>query len=316
MPIKNIVKLGRSDKIYLYEPANPCWRCVLNTRDLEYFAKLVEIKNFSAVADHFGVSQPTVSLALKRLETSYGIELLHRDQSHNTLTVTPAGRQFARHVRVILGELQQADSELAGMQTETVRLGLPPIIGNFYLPTVIPRLVEENLMTHLQTVEAGSAELLHQLRSGEVDMALLGSAGPLADDDLRVHEISATPFAIITSPKRELSLPLDVHALANTPFIAMTEGFVHDQVFTAMRTKANINPPIAFRTSDFQLLKQMVAQDVGVALLATLALRPEDGLRVIPLLGSGQPRFSIAVVTRKQQLLSPIMRKLQQTLEG
>mgnify|MGYP004477676537 FL=1 len=288
----------------------------MNTRDLEYFAKLVEIKNFSAVADHFGVSQPTVSLALKRLETAYGIELLHRDQSHNTLTVTPAGRQLIRHVRVILDELKQASSELAAQQIETVRLGLPPIIGNFYLPTVVPRLVEENLMTHLQTVEAGSAELLHQLRSGELDMALLGSAGPLDASDLRVHELSATPFAIITSPQHELSLPLDIATLADTPFVALTEGFVHDQVFTALRTQAGINPPIAFRTSDFQLLKQMVAQDVGVALLATLAVRPEDKLRVIPLIAADQPRFSIAVVTRKQQLLSPIMRKLQQALEG
>lgn len=288
----------------------------MNTRDLDYFAKLVEIKNFSAVAAAFHVSQPTVSLALKRLETQYGIKLVHRDQSHNTLTVTPAGKQLARHARVILGELDQAASELAAMQTETVRLGLPPIIGNYYLPTVVPRLVDENLMPHLQTVEAGSAELLHQLRSGELDMALLGSAGPLTASDLNVVELTSTPFSLIASPNRTLPMPrpLDFATLADVPFIALTAGFVHDQVFSTLRTAAAINPPIAFRTSDVQLLKQMVQQDVGVALLATLAVRPEDKLQVIPLDAPDQPQFTIAVVTRKQQLLSPIMRKLQQTL--
>jgi Transcriptional regulator len=50
----------------------------MNTRDLEYFVKLVEIKNFSQVAAHFSVTQPTITMALKRLEDQFTIQLIQR----------------------------------------------------------------------------------------------------------------------------------------------------------------------------------------------------------------------------------------------
>ncbi|WDF82511.1 LysR substrate-binding domain-containing protein [Lacticaseibacillus pabuli] len=288
----------------------------MNTRDLDYFAKLVEIKNFSAVADYFHVTQPTVSLAVKRLETNYGIQLVVRDQSHNTLTVTPAGEQLAIHARVILSELQQASQELSAMQAPTITLGLPPMIGNYYFPQLIPRLMTENIMQHLATVEAGSSALLDRLRNGELDMALLGSAGRLNEPDLESDEIGSTPFCLIASKQRHLSSTGEVSFadLASVPFVTLTEGYVHDQVFNKVSAAAGFHPQIAFRTGDVSLLKKMVRQNVGVAMLAELAVQPDDDFQVFHLTDVDLPRFSIAVAYRKQQLLSPMMQQLKAEL--
>jgi len=291
----------------------------LNSRDLDYFVKLVEIKNFSAVADYFHVTQPTVSLAIKRLETSYGIQLVIRDQSHNTLTVTPAGRQLAIHARVILGELQQASQELAAMQAPNITLGLPPIIGNYYFPQLIPHLMAQNIMAHLAPVEAGSSALLARLRSGELDMALLGSAGRLNEPDLESEEIGSTPFCIIAAKKRQLGQDGQINFtdLVDIPFVTLTEGYVHDQVFNKASAAAGFHPQIALRTGDVSLLKKMVRQNVGVAMLAGLAVQPDDDLQMLQLTASDLPRFSIAVAYRKQQLLSPMMKQLKnELLEG
>ncbi|WP_082383893.1 LysR family transcriptional regulator [Lacticaseibacillus thailandensis] len=92
------------------------------------------------------MSQPTVSLSLKRLEEEYGVELIHRDRSHNTLSVTKAGAQLATHALSILSELTQTQKDLEALQETTVRLGLPPIIGNYYFPQFIPTLVQTGTM--------------------------------------------------------------------------------------------------------------------------------------------------------------------------
>lgn len=290
----------------------------MNTRDLEYFTKLCELKNFSVVADYFKVSQPTVSTALKRLETVYGIELIHRDQSHNTLTVTGAGEQLNVHAQIILQELDQTASDIAALQQETIKLGLPPIIGNYYFPSVVNRLLRHNLVQHLKTVEAGSSALLDRLRAGEVDMALLGSVGKLTAPDLEVTELASTPFTIIASPKRQLGQDGKVAfaELAEEPFVALTEGYVHSQVFQQLTQKSNIKPRVVFRTSDVELSKKMVKQDVGIGLLVGVAVTPDDGLQTLQLTDTDQPHFSIAVVNRKNQVLSPLQRQLTEILAG
>lgn len=67
----------------------------MNTKDLAYFDRLIKLKNFSQVALEFGVTQPTITTAIKRLETDFGSKLVLRDRVHNTLTVTASGQQLA-----------------------------------------------------------------------------------------------------------------------------------------------------------------------------------------------------------------------------
>ena len=69
--------------------------------DFEYFNQLILQKSFSKVAEYFHVSQPTISSAIKRLETELNTTLVIRDRSHNELIVTPSGEQFANHVATI-----------------------------------------------------------------------------------------------------------------------------------------------------------------------------------------------------------------------
>lgn len=77
----------------------------MKIKDLEYFIELVKNKNFSAVADHFNVSQPTITMAINRLEDEYGTRFFIRDHVHHQIKVTRVGEQYAQHVKVILNEL-------------------------------------------------------------------------------------------------------------------------------------------------------------------------------------------------------------------
>ena len=63
----------------------------MNTRDLEYFHKLAELTSFTMVAEFFGVSQPTITYAVKRLEEAYHCDLVIKDRSHRSVTLTAEG---------------------------------------------------------------------------------------------------------------------------------------------------------------------------------------------------------------------------------
>ncbi|EOH84418.1 hypothetical protein UAS_02257 [Enterococcus asini ATCC 700915] len=67
----------------------------MNIKDLEYYQRLVYEKSFSKVADFYQVSQPTITYAIKRLETELNVTLLERDRSHKNISLTPAGQQFS-----------------------------------------------------------------------------------------------------------------------------------------------------------------------------------------------------------------------------
>lgn len=90
----------------------------MNIKELRYYHDLVIQKNFSKVATHFGVAQPTITMAIQRLERELGAPLFIRSQSHHDLTVTASGLQFDQHVQTILRELGRSPRAFPG-QTGT-----------------------------------------------------------------------------------------------------------------------------------------------------------------------------------------------------
>ena len=82
----------------------------VNDRDLKYFDLLIKYKNFSKVAQKMEVSQPTVTNAIKRLESDFDTRFFIRDRSHNDLIITQAGQLFSRHVKNILNEIELAQN--------------------------------------------------------------------------------------------------------------------------------------------------------------------------------------------------------------
>jgi len=281
----------------------------MNTRDLQYFAQLAESKNFSQVAREFGVTQPTITMALKRLETHFNVQLMLRDQSHQELQLTPAGEQLYRHAQVINQELVLAAQEVTGT---AIRFGLPPIIGNYYFPQMASELVRTGLMDRLDTKEAGSADLLQEIRTGHLDIALLGSSGPLVEEGLEVFPVTQSPFSIVLPPDHPLTQQpeLSFNQLGNEKFILLAEGFVHAKAFEWFERQSAASPQVVYRSSDVGLLKKMVGEHVGISFLARLAITPEDHLITRPLLGNNQPAFQISVVYKKGTHLSAAQEEL------
>ncbi|WP_125703960.1 LysR family transcriptional regulator [Lacticaseibacillus daqingensis] len=288
----------------------------MNTRDLAYFEQLCVLGNFSQVAAHFGVSQPTITMALKRLEAQFGTQLMVRDKSHAQLVVTPAGQQLAARARVINRELALATAELARADTPKIQLGLPPIIGSTYFPRFAPALRDAGLMPQLVVHEHGSTRLLTQLRTGHLDAALLGASGPLVAPGLHREHLASVPFTLVV-PRDHPLADRTALSFADTealPFVTLTESFVHSKALAWFASTSNTPPNVVFTTPDVGSLKQLVHAHVGVALLAAVAVSPADDLVAIPLDDPGQPRFEVQLVTAARLVPRPTLRDFIQIL--
>lgn len=284
----------------------------MKIKDLKYYQELVNCQNFSQVASHFNVSQPTITMAIQRLEKDFGASFFIRDHAHKQLHITPAGQQFANHVKVILNELAIAHQEIARTQSTRIRFGLPPIIGNYYFPALTPMLMRANLMQNLDIYEHGSRELLKMLEQGQIDVALLGSLTALHQDRLRTHEFVQYPFKVVVSKSHPLANQLTVKFadLRNEQFIMPGSEFFHEQAFKQMCHGAHFRPHVLFRTPDIHVIKAMVAEKIGISFLASLAIDPADPVVGVPIANQDQPLFRLSLATRETEVFSTQQKQL------
>lgn len=290
----------------------------MNIKELYYYHDLVRTKNFSQVAADFNISQPTVTMAIKRLEESFGTTFFMRDRSHHQLTVTSTGLQFDQHVQRIIEELEIAQKELARAKQERISFGLPPIIGSWYFPRFTPALLQAGLLNQLEVVDHGSASLLQLLAKGELDLALLGSLQPFQQPSLRARVIDKAPIRIIVAKDHPLAAFKDGVSFAQAaqyPFITLDDEYVHAQAFRQAARLARVRPKIVFKTSDVHILKALVANNSGISFLTDLALDDNDGLAALPLTDGSQPEFIISLAARANRLLTPNAQRLWSILE-
>lgn len=290
----------------------------MNIKELYYYHDLVRTKNFSQVAADFNISQPTVTMAIKRLEESFGTTFFMRDRSHHQLTVTSTGLQFDQHVQRIIEELEIAQKELARAKQERISFGLPPIIGSWYFPRFTPALLQAGLLNQLEVVDHGSASPLQLLAKGELDLALLGSLQPFQQPSLRARVIDKAPIRIIVAKDHPLAAFKDGVSFAQAaqyPFITLDDEYVHAQAFRQAARLARVRPKIVFKTSDVQILKALVANNSGISFLTDLALDDNDGLAALPLTDGSQPEFIISLAARANRLLTPNAQRLWSILE-
>lgn len=284
----------------------------MNIKELQYFQRLFQENSFTKTANFFHVSQPTITAAVQRLEKELDAQLVIRDQSHKDLIFTDSGKQFEKHVEQILQEIETAKLEITAIKKEKVRLGLPPIIGGYYFPTLSSQLVSQDLLSRLDTHEDGSKLLLNKLITGHLDIALLGSVQSIENDQLSGHMLSRKKFKIIVSRNHPLAQKKAVafKDLQREPFIQLNERFIHSIAFEQLSRQNRIKPEIIYRTNDIQVIKGMVANNIGISFLTEMAILPQDPVAVLELSDVVQPEFMIQLVYRSNHVLTAVQQKI------
>ena len=280
----------------------------MNVRDLKYLVALADHKHFGRAAAACYVSQPTLSTQIKKLEDELGVPLVER--APRKVMLTPAGRDAAERARRIVAEVEQMKEAARRSQDPeagTVRLGMFPTLGPYLLPHVVPRIRARFPHLELLLVEEKSDVLLSRLREGKLDAGLL--ALPVADDQLHTEFLFEEPFVLAVPESHPLAQrgSLTLAELSHQQLLLLEDGHcLREQALDVCRL-SGANEKSEFRATSLETLRQMVAADVGITLLPTLAVKPPVARSPnIHLLGfsDSHPSRRIAMVWRKSSAMS------------
>lgn len=286
----------------------------MNIRDLRYLVALAEHLHFGHAAEACFVSQPTLSTQIKKLEDELGVSLVER--APRRVMLTPVGRDVASRARSILDQvdqLRETARRSRDPEAGTVRLGLFPTLSPYLLPHVVPLLRQRFPDLELLLVEEKTETILARLREGRLDAGVL--ALPVHDDQLHVEPLFEEPFLLAVPEHHPLarrsSLSLD--DLANESLLLLEDGHcLRDQALDVCQL-AGAGEKTGFRATSLETLRQMVAANVGITLLPSLAVRPpapqSDAITLIPFTGTAPSRH-IAMVWRRSSAMSGFLEKL------
>ena len=286
----------------------------MNIRDLRYLIAVADHRHFGRAAAASFVSQPTLSTQIRKLEDELGVALVER--APRKVMLTPVGREIVERARRIVAEVEQlGEVALRSRDPEagTVRLGIFPTLGPYLLPHVVPRIRTRFPQLELLLVEEKSDVLLQRLREGTLDAALL--ALPLHDDQLHAEFLFEEPFLLAVPESHPLANhgPLALDDLSSQTLLLLEDGHcLRDQALDVCRT-AGAGENGGFRATSLETLRQMVAANVGVTLLPSLAVKPpvaqSDAIRLLPF-RDPQPSRRIAMVWRRSSAMGDFLMQL------
>lgn len=290
----------------------------MNIRDLEYFNALAEMLSFTQVAHKFAVSQPTVSYAIKRLEEHYGCDLIAREASHRSISLTTEGEILKAHAQYILDEFLTLDRAIDHAKNNRTHIGLPPIIRSKVFSKLLDKKEIIRFISNFHLVSGGSNELLSKLLSGKIDFSLLGSVNPLVHPNLQVKLLHQQEFFIFVSKENPLAEKKEIsfEEAAEYPFILLEKGYTHMRAFQNLSEKSKKKPEVPFYFSDVQTIGQLVSSNIGITLMTEFPVFQEmEGLVKIPLVPEDKEIFYIQYAYLKSAMLNQEVQKLIRILD-
>ncbi|MCF1428527.1 MAG: LysR family transcriptional regulator [Shewanella sp.] len=237
-------------------------------KTLRCFVTLVETGNYTRAAEKLYLTQPTLSKMIQRLEEQLGQTLLIRN--NQKVTPTQAGILFEASARQMLGQwhrLEQQMTNLAGVKSGVLRLGVCPMMSSLFIGLLVEFRKRYPGIT-LEMAEYGGFGCEQALMEDKLDIAFailpITFTDELASTPLRCYPLMAClPKNHPLTAKQELSWA----DLGDYPFILYNEDFSLSKIITRLSRAAGVELNIAFRSGQWDFLAAMVEADMGLALL-------------------------------------------------
>lgn len=243
--------------------------------------------NITVAAQRVHATQPGLSKQLRQLEDELGFQLFVR-KGKSLDTVTDAGQQVLERARIILAEAANIRSIAANLRNEAqgeLRIATTHTQARFALPGAIGALSQRypHVSVHLQP--GHDSEVLTQLESGGVDIAVISTAGAPPDIGIALpayhwHRIILAPRGhTLTSSGKSPSLD----TLATLPLISYESSVNANSSLRRAFAARGLQPQIAMTAGDADLIKTYVRTGLGIGVLAEMAMLDSDSdLAVLP----------------------------------
>ena len=274
--------------------------------ELRYIVAVAQEHHFGRAAQRCFVSQPTLSIAIKKLEEELGVALF--DRSSNEIRPTDAGLRILDQAQRVLEEadmIKQLAKEEQNELEGSFKLGLIFTVAPYLLPKLIVSLRELAPQMPLMLEENHTAVLTDMLKKGELDAIVV--ADPYQEAGVVTIPLYDEPFFVIT-PKGHVFEEMDeitTQELADEQVLLLTEGnCMRDQVLDScvelasrQRIKGLTN---TLQGSSINTIRHMVASGLGISVLPATSLTENDHMLFsIILFKAREPERRVLLAARR-----------------
>lgn len=280
--------------------------------ELRYLIEIAETGNLSRAAERLGITQPTLTVAVKRVEESFGLPILIRTKSG--VELTKAGSKLVGQARFLLNEWEKIrteavrdDKELRGSYV----LGCHPSVALFSLPSFLPRLLTENPALNITLVHELSRRVTENVISYRIDFGIV--VNPWRHPDLVIRPLATDDVLLWTRTNpTELQSPKSQDAV-----LICDPELVQTQEIQRKFRKAGLSFRRVITTSNLEVVATLIASGAGVGILPTRVARRLPEMQLVPFMQGG-PRYQdkIALIFRADATRSKASRAITQFIEG
>lgn len=271
----------------------------MNLQDLVYFNHLAKTLSFTATAQHFYVSQPSISMALKRLEKELDTVLIDRKRIHKNLHLTDTGEILLKHSTQILTTIDTISEEIHDLKNEVVYFGFLPTIGGRFMTQFMPRLGK--FSSSMKLIEEESSDVMYDLvQKGHVPLAIIGSdVASFEDSNILQIPLKQEEMALWVSPDNPLAQKAVVTAadIQNELFVSLTQGYTHERIFEEWTKSNHIEQPQTLYTKEIQTALSITSSTNMLAFMSDILVKDRPGLIRVPI--ENAPKFYISLIVNK-----------------
>lgn len=269
--------------------------------------KLHQLRSFQAVcrygsitkaAEHMYVSQPSVTLSLKELESELGVNLFRRSPSKK-LALTSEGEFFLKRVEKILDDIDVLKDEMVdfGGKRNLIKLGMPIQVGAFFLPLLMSNFQKRYPEIKLELVECDSSRIMEMLINEQLDMVI--AAADFDESVLELEVLYHTEICFCVHSKNPMAQmqSISLSDAASVPLVLLSPYYYTSRRLSERMRLEGIIPNVRLYTENLHTIKNLVNQSG----LGTFLLREsvKYDANIIPISLENPIVATVAMVTKK-----------------
>lgn len=246
----------------------------MNLQQLEYIIALDIHRNHARAAESCNVTQPTLSMMVKKLEEELGVKIFDKGQP---LKPTKSGEIIISRARQITQDIRNL-TEFIKSEKDSIdgeyRLGVIPTLAPYLLPRFLNEFLEKHPGVSFTVMELQTAEIIRLLKTGRLDMAILVT--PIDDREIREVPIFYEPILLYTAENLKYyeQDKINLKSLSFDNLLLLEEGHCfRGQVENLCASRGKkINSQLNYQSGSFETLKAMVDNNYGYTLIPELAV--------------------------------------------
>lgn len=256
----------------------------MELKQLEYFQMTSRLKNITRAAKRLSVSQPNITVAIKKLEAELGIQLFERSQKQ--LSLTPEGAVFLNRIEQALRNIQDAVLEVNDykqLQKGTIKIGIPSMIGAYLFPKIFSGFQKKFSHLDVYLYEKGSMSIRESLERDELDfgIVIISNASP----SLQLLPMSTNQVVACVPDSHPLARKnkFSWSDINNIDLIMLKEGsFIRNMISNKLKEN-NIKPNIVLESNQIETIKGLISSNVGMAFLLDFIVQDSPHIKTLPL---------------------------------